>query len=77
MYSSVYWVSITISRFVLASVKGSDSQKMQILAVIGIINSIVSYFLIFNVSDEFGLIFMAVIFGLSNSSMYALQLTIP
>jgi fucose permease len=28
MYSSMYWISITISRFVLASVKGSDAKKM-------------------------------------------------
>jgi hypothetical protein len=47
------------------------------LASIGVLNAIVSYFLIFTVNHEFGLIFMSLIFGIANSSMDALQLTIP
>jgi hypothetical protein len=77
MYSSVYWISITASRFVLAAVKGSDVWKLEILALVGVVNSGVSYVLIFMVNSEFGLIFMSVFYGVANSSMYALQLTIP
>lgn len=77
MYSSLFWISMTACRFILATIKGKPSKKLQILALSGLANSAVSYFLIFHVNHEFGLVFMSIVHGGCNSIFYALLLTIP
>lgn len=61
----------------MATVQGSASQKVELMGLIGVINSVVSYFVIFYVDPEFGLYSMSLLYGLCNSVLYALLLTIP
>lgn len=77
LYSSLYWVSITIFRFVFAFVPGSPSKKIQYLGLIGVVNSVSGYYIIFYVNSEIGLNLMSFIFGFSNSALFPLLLTIP
>lgn len=76
-YSSIYWISITFFRFALAMVRGSPSQKVQIFALIGVVTSVGSYWVIYFVQPEVGLVLMSVFYGLGNSALYAPFLTIP
>lgn len=48
-YSSVYWISLTLFRFVLALVPGPPSAKLRNLGIIGIFTSFIGVFLIFHV----------------------------
>lgn len=43
----------------------------------GVVNSIVSYFVTFYINSELGLFMMAILYGLCNSSLYALLFTVP
>ena len=77
MYSSVYWISITFFRFALAFVDGKSSKKIEILIAIGVVQAFVSYFIIYHINAEMGLVMSAIIFGLSNSVVFPLLLIVP
>jgi hypothetical protein len=62
---------------VLVFVSGSQTDKIKWLAITGIINSFISYFIIFQIHHESGLIFMSIVYGLCNSVIFPLLLTIP
>jgi hypothetical protein len=61
----------------MAIVPGKASIKIKWLVSIGIVNTFISYFIIFNIHPEFGLIFMSLVYGLSTSILFPLLLTIP
>lgn len=50
-YSSLYWISITFFRFAFAVLKGSPTRKVQILALVGVVNSVISYLITFHVNS--------------------------
>ena len=56
---------------------GSQSKKIQYLGLIGVVNSVSGYYIIFYVNSEIGLNLMSFIFGFSNSALFPLLLTIP
>jgi fucose permease len=76
-YSSLYWISITFFRFALAVVPGPPSAKVRNLAIIGILTTFLSVILIFHVHVEFGLIFTSILYGLTDSVLFPLLLTVP
>ena len=77
LYSSLFWVSITAFRIILAFLKNSSSKKIEILTYVGVIGSFLSYFFIWYVNPIFGIVFMSLIYGLCGSVMFPLLLTIP
>ena len=77
VYTSIYWISITSFRFVLALVEGSPSTKIRNLGLFGILTTFIGYFLIFHVNPDLGLIVMTVLYGLSVSVLFPLLLTVP
>ena len=77
LHSSLYWISITFFRFALAVVPGPPSAKVRNLAIIGILTTFLSVILIFHVHVEFGLIFTSILYGLTDSVLFPLLLTVP
>lgn len=73
----MYWISITFFRFILTFVQGSASWKIKYSGYVGVISTLISYILIFHVNSEIGLISMSVMYGLANSTLFPLLLTIP
>ena len=61
----------------LALVSGSPTAKVRNLGLIGFVTGFISFFLIFRVNSELGLIKMTILYGLTNSVLYPLILTIP
>ena len=47
MYVFLYYLAITIFRFILAMVNGSPSKKIQYLTLLGVFNGIIGITLIF------------------------------
>lgn len=70
-------MSITLFRFVFAFLPGKVVAKIYALTMIGVSCSILAPFIIFNVDSEIGLIFASIIFGLSNSALFPLLLSLP
>lgn len=76
-YSGVYWVSITVFRFVLTLLRGRASVKVRYFGIMGIGIGLVCLFLIYHVDTEFGLLSMSVMYGFAHSVIIPLLLTIP
>jgi hypothetical protein len=49
MYGSLFYIMITVFRFILSMVGGSPSLKIQYLSMLGIFNGFIGLFFIFNV----------------------------
>ena len=58
-------------------VQGTASKKIRYLGYIGVVSTAVSYLLIFHVNSETGLVSMSILYGLCNSVLFPLLLTIP
>lgn len=75
-YSSMYWISITFFRFAFVLIPGKVVSKIYALTFIGVTTAIISPFLIYHVNSEVGLIGGAIFFGLSNSALFPLLLSL-
>ena len=76
-YSSIYWFSITFFRFAFLFAPGKIKQKIYALVIVGVFCSIFSVVLIYFVNPELGLVFGSIIFGMSNSALFPLLLSLP
>lgn len=77
MFSSLFWVSITVFRFILVHAKGTNTMKLLILFGIGLVASFMSLVTMERVSAMAGLYGSAIAYGLSCSILYAVGLALP
>ena len=77
VYTSLFWTSITLFRFVFAFIGGSASSKVYSLTILAILQAFLSLFLINTVNAEKGMLVSSLVFGLTNSVLFPLLLVIP
>ena len=77
LYSSLYWGTMTVFRFIFPFVPGKPSKKLTSFFILAIVTCISSVLLIHFVSPNIGLIFCAVFLGMATSVNFPLTLTIP
>lgn len=75
-YSSMYWISITFFRFAFVLIPGRVILKIYALTFIGAATAIISPILIYYVNSEVGLVGASIFFGLSNSALFPLLLSL-
>lgn len=77
IFPSVFWIMITLFRFVLAFLPGMSSSKMQFQLYGNMVSAILSLLLVKSGFAWFACSFSAVTFGIAMSSIYTLILSIP
>lgn len=76
-FPSLFWVLLTMFRFLLAYAPGSSSKKLRLLIQGNFYTGIISLFLIFAGFNTLACYISGVLFGLSMSSIYPLVFTFP
>ena len=75
-YGTIYWIGITVFRFIIPFTPGSNSQKLKTLCLFGVFSTIVSLVLIHKVDEVGGVIVSAILYGISMSVLFALTYTL-
>lgn len=77
IYSSIYWSSVTLFRFLLPFVKGKATIKLYCLFSLAIFGSLFSLAIINTIDPIVGMTIGSVFLGISNSIAFPQSLTIP
>ena len=77
VYSSIYWIAITISRFILPFIQGKSSTKLIFLYSFATFASLFGLVLIYTIDPRVGMTFGAFLIGVSNSVIFPQTLTLP
>lgn len=77
IFPSIFWIMITIFRFILAFLPGTTSTKMKFQLYGNMASAIVSLLLVKSGLFWLACSFSAVTFGIAMSSIYTLILSIP
>ena len=75
-YGTIYWIGITVFRFIIPFTPGSNSQKLKTLCLFGVFSTIVSLVLIHKVDEVSGIIVSAILYGISISVLFTLAYTL-
>lgn len=77
VYSSIYWIAITVSRFILPFIEGKSSKKLFFLYTMAIFSSILSLIFVYGLNPKVGMTLGAFLMGISNSVIFPQTLTLP
>ena len=75
-YGTIYWISGTFFRFVFPFISGKTSSKLKFLTLLAFLSTFLDLFIIHFISPSFGMILSSVLYGMSNSVLFALCFTI-
>ena len=60
-----------------SQLRGAASRKMVVFLTAGIVVTILSLFIIWDINAHYGIIFSAILIGICDSGLIALSLTLP
>ena len=76
IYGTIFWTAITVFRSIPSSTLRSTSQKLKLLCLLAVFGTVIGLLFIHNIDQVNGTILSAILYGISNSVLFALCYTL-